>query len=229
MPAVHLPSGHPSNIGCHTYPRRWHCLLRGHESRSAVARDGPRMRTGWPTKLLIWPATKEAWARSRPPATSCATIWASDPSAKRRGPGLPLDLCMVLLQPLSLLAKALAIELYRHLHLRVPLSLLALAFCFGTLGYWLLGRNWSFLNCAYMTNITLTTMGYGEILEPFGEREQRFTLSVPVLCGDAIDSLRCRPPASTTLASRSASAATITTWWTSFTALALTTWSTPIS
>ncbi len=84
---------------------------------------------------------------------------------------------MGLLQTTSLLAKALAIELYRHL--RVPLSLLALVFCAGTLGYWLLGQgNWSLVNCAYMTSITLTTVGYGEILEPFGARERLFTMGL---------------------------------------------------
>jgi voltage-gated potassium channel len=84
---------------------------------------------------------------------------------------------MGLLQTLSLLAKALTIELFRHL--RVPLSLLALVFCAGTLGYWLLGQGaWSLLNCAYMTSITLTTVGYGEILEPFGARERLFTMGL---------------------------------------------------
>jgi voltage-gated potassium channel len=84
---------------------------------------------------------------------------------------------MGLLQTLSLLAKALTIELYRHL--RVPLTLLGLVFCAGTLGFWLLGQgNWSLLDCAYMTSITLTTVGYGEILEPFGARERLFTMGL---------------------------------------------------
>ncbi|MFH1033573.1 MAG: NAD-binding protein [Pseudomonadota bacterium] len=84
---------------------------------------------------------------------------------------------MGLLQTYSLLAKALTIELYRHL--RVPLSLLALVFCAGTLGYWLMGHGqWSLFNCAYMTSITLTTVGYGEVLEPFGARERLFTMGL---------------------------------------------------
>lgn len=84
---------------------------------------------------------------------------------------------MSLLHTFLLLAKALAVELYRHL--RVSLSLLALVFCASTLGYWLLGQgSWSLLNCAYMTSITLTTVGYGEILEPLGARERLFTMGL---------------------------------------------------
>ena len=74
-----------------------------------------------------------------------------------------------------LLARSLAGELAKRL--RVPLSLLAGVFCFGTLGYHLLGHgHWSWLDCAYMTSITLTTVGYGEVLLPFGPRDRLFTM-----------------------------------------------------
>lgn len=49
-----------------------------------------------------------------------------------------------------------------------PLSLLLLVFVAGTAGYWLIGytndRSWSLVDCAYMTAITLTTVGYGDSL-----------------------------------------------------------------
>lgn len=84
---------------------------------------------------------------------------------------------MGLLTTIRLVSSALAIELFQRL--RVPLSLLALVFGAGTLGYWLLGQGqWSLLDCAYMTSITLTTIGYGEILSPFGDRERLFTMGL---------------------------------------------------
>jgi voltage-gated potassium channel len=36
----------------------------------------------------------------------------------------------------------------------------------GTIGYYLIGRgNWKILDCAYMTIITITTIGYGEVID----------------------------------------------------------------
>lgn len=50
----------------------------------------------------------------------------------------------------------------------VPASALVLVFLAGTTGYWILGqthgRDWSLLDCAYMTSITLTTVGYADVL-----------------------------------------------------------------
>ncbi len=47
----------------------------------------------------------------------------------------------------------------------LPLALIALSFIGGTLGFYILGYSkWSFLDCLYMTSITLTTVGYGEVL-----------------------------------------------------------------
>ncbi|MFH1060563.1 MAG: potassium channel protein [Pseudomonadota bacterium] len=66
------------------------------------------------------------------------------------------------------LARAVLSELWRRL--RLPVTLLAAIFVGGTGIYWLLGGgNWSLLDCAYMTSITLTTVGYGEILDPTPE------------------------------------------------------------
>lgn len=70
---------------------------------------------------------------------------------------------------------ALAGELMRSL--RLPLSLLGSVFATGTVGFWLLGGGrWTWLNCAYMTSITLTGVGYGEILEPMGPPERLFAM-----------------------------------------------------
>jgi voltage-gated potassium channel len=49
-----------------------------------------------------------------------------------------------------------------------PALLLFIVFVFGTLGFFILGAGkWSLFDCAYMTSITLTTVGYGEILQDF--------------------------------------------------------------
>ena len=49
-----------------------------------------------------------------------------------------------------------------------PILVLMFVFFGGTLGYWLIGlihgREWSLLDCAYMTSITLTTVGFGDHL-----------------------------------------------------------------
>ncbi|HYA41316.1 MAG TPA: potassium channel protein [Syntrophobacteraceae bacterium] len=50
----------------------------------------------------------------------------------------------------------------------VPGLFLLVVFIFGTLGFFILGGGrWAFFDCAYMTSITLTTVGYGEILRDF--------------------------------------------------------------
>ena len=50
-----------------------------------------------------------------------------------------------------------------------PAVLLLFVFLFGTFGFFILGDGkWTLFDCAYMTSITLTTVGYGEILEDFG-------------------------------------------------------------
>jgi voltage-gated potassium channel len=50
----------------------------------------------------------------------------------------------------------------------IPALLLVFVFLFGSLGFFILGDGrWSMFDCVYMTSITLTTVGYGEILEGF--------------------------------------------------------------
>lgn len=59
----------------------------------------------------------------------------------------------------------------------LPALLLLIVFVFGTLGFFFLGGGkWSFFDCAYMTSITLTTVGYGEILEDFGTDGRFFAM-----------------------------------------------------
>jgi voltage-gated potassium channel len=49
-----------------------------------------------------------------------------------------------------------------------PGMLLLVVFVFGAVGFFILGGGkWSLFDCAYMTSITLTTVGYGEILKDF--------------------------------------------------------------
>ncbi len=58
-----------------------------------------------------------------------------------------------------------------------PVLLLVVVFIFGTLGFFILGGGkWTLFNCAYMTSITLTTVGYGEILEDFGTNGRLFAM-----------------------------------------------------
>jgi voltage-gated potassium channel len=58
-----------------------------------------------------------------------------------------------------------------------PVLLLLVVFIFGTLGFFILGGGkWSLFDCAYMTSITLTTVGYGEILEDFGRNGRLFAM-----------------------------------------------------
>ncbi len=58
-----------------------------------------------------------------------------------------------------------------------PVLLLVVVFIFGTLGFFIVGGGkWTLFNCAYMTSITLTTVGYGEILEDFGTDGRFFAM-----------------------------------------------------
>ena len=42
---------------------------------------------------------------------------------------------------------------------------LLVVFVLGTAGYWLIGHgNWAVMECAYMVLITITTVGYAEVL-----------------------------------------------------------------
>ena len=53
---------------------------------------------------------------------------------------------------------------------------LAGVFLIGTLWYWLV-EGWSWEDAAYMTVITLATVGFGEI-QPLGNRGRLFTISL---------------------------------------------------
>ncbi|MFZ0931162.1 MAG: potassium channel protein [Syntrophobacteraceae bacterium] len=64
-----------------------------------------------------------------------------------------------------------------------PAALLLVVFIFGTLGFFILGGGkWTLFDCAYMTSITLTTVGYGEILEDFGSDGRLFAM-ILMWCG----------------------------------------------
>ncbi len=62
------------------------------------------------------------------------------------------------------------------LRFRLPLLILTLVFCYGVIGYMLL-QGWSFIDALYMTLITVTTVGYGEI-HPLGPVGRVFTMTV---------------------------------------------------
>jgi len=69
----------------------------------------------------------------------------------------------------------LAPELFERLV--VPLLLIAGIFGLGTAGYFILGQGrWGLLDCAYMVSITLTTVGYGEVLDSMGPQARTFTM-----------------------------------------------------
>ena len=60
--------------------------------------------------------------------------------------------------------------------LSYPFMAVVLIFLFGTIGYYVLGGGrWGMLDSAYMTSITLTTVGYGEIFE-MGSAGRTFTI-----------------------------------------------------
>jgi len=77
----------------------------------------------------------------------------------------------------SLTKYPLAKELLERLVM--PALLLAATFFFGTAGFLLIGRGqWSFFDCAYMTSITLTTVGYGEVLIGMDSDSRLFAMVV---------------------------------------------------
>ncbi|MHC1744082.1 MAG: TrkA family potassium uptake protein [Syntrophobacteraceae bacterium] len=59
----------------------------------------------------------------------------------------------------------------------LPFSALVLTFLFGTGGFLVIGNGrWTVLDCAYMTSITLTTVGYGETLDQMGNDARVFAM-----------------------------------------------------
>lgn len=72
---------------------------------------------------------------------------------------------------------------FRNRLIGASLSVLAVV-VFGTLGYYILGNGrWAIADCLYMTIITLTTVGYGEILSDFHsvDHVRTFTLLLIVM------------------------------------------------
>jgi voltage-gated potassium channel len=58
-----------------------------------------------------------------------------------------------------------------------PLLMVACVFLFGTVGFQLVGDGrWTPFECAYMTSITLTTVGYGEVLDQMGGKGRFFAM-----------------------------------------------------
>lgn len=59
----------------------------------------------------------------------------------------------------------------------LPTLMVLVAFLFGTVGFLILGGGrWSLLDCCYMTSITLTTVGYGEVLEGMTSSSRIFAI-----------------------------------------------------
>ncbi len=59
----------------------------------------------------------------------------------------------------------------------VPALMILFMFLFGTIGFLIVGGGkWSAFDCAYMTSITLTTVGYGEVLEEMGTGSRLFAM-----------------------------------------------------
>lgn len=76
---------------------------------------------------------------------------------------------------LLLTDRGLATELLERLV--VPILMLGSVFIFGTVGFFILGESrWDLFECAYMTSITLTTVGYGEVLENMGRNSRIFAM-----------------------------------------------------
>ncbi len=81
--------------------------------------------------------------------------------------------------PQSRIRNVLLFELVQELRLRLirPVLMVAGVFVGGTTGYMILGRGkWSLLDAMYMTSITLTTVGYGEVLEGMDDTAVAFTM-----------------------------------------------------
>lgn len=58
-----------------------------------------------------------------------------------------------------------------------PASLVVICFVAGTLGFYAIGDgHWSLFDCAYMASITLTTVGYGEVLMDMGHDARLFAM-----------------------------------------------------
>ncbi|HOI96275.1 MAG TPA: potassium channel protein [Syntrophobacter fumaroxidans] len=58
-----------------------------------------------------------------------------------------------------------------------PAMMILCAFLFGTIGFYVIGDGrWSFFECAYMTSITLTTVGYGEVLDQISSGGRVFAM-----------------------------------------------------
>lgn len=59
----------------------------------------------------------------------------------------------------------------------LPFSALVLTFLFGAGGFLIIGNGrWTVFDCAYMTSITLTTVGYGETLDQMGSNARLFAM-----------------------------------------------------
>jgi len=57
----------------------------------------------------------------------------------------------------------------------------------GGAGYYLLGRGeWSFYDCFYMTAITISTVGFGEVIDMSGVPEARLFTVVLIIFGMGI-------------------------------------------
>ena len=70
---------------------------------------------------------------------------------------------------------ALASELLERLV--VPVLLVVSILLFGTVGFAIIGEGrWSLFDCAYMASITLTTVGYGEVLDDIGHDGRAFAM-----------------------------------------------------
>lgn len=58
-----------------------------------------------------------------------------------------------------------------------PALMVLCVFLFGTVGFFIIGDgNWTLFDCAYMTSITLTTVGYGEVLDQIGSNGRLFAM-----------------------------------------------------
>ena len=58
---------------------------------------------------------------------------------------------------------------------KVQILIIIAVFAIGVLGYYLIGGNWSFLDALYMTIITISTIGYGEV-KPLTTAGKIFTI-----------------------------------------------------